>query len=85
MGAGLGIFSISGPWMLSSLLSISALVLIFLSKDDFKGEGEYNEYTRSKRWELFSIENRIENEKTSYRIFRSRFISEAKLFLGVFY
>ncbi len=39
LGAILGLFSI-GPWFLGTILSLAALVLIFLSRDEFKEEGE---------------------------------------------
>jgi len=39
LGAILGVFTI-GPWFLGTVLSLVALVLIFLSKEEFKGKGE---------------------------------------------
>ena len=40
LGAILGLFSL-GPWFFGSILSFIALILLFLSKDEFKREGEY--------------------------------------------
>lgn len=39
IGAILGIFSV-GPWFLGSLLSIIALILLVISRDEFKSQGE---------------------------------------------
>ena len=49
IGSILGIFSI-GPMFIGSVLSIAALILLFMAKDEFEGKGKEQQYDQDMKF-----------------------------------